>query len=125
MRIKPWLKFLLMIIFVVAAVYSESQRQTKKVNIYIPETLYYKNGILGLNVINSSESEKTLTIIMLNENKESIISPIILESGEFVGNISTLNELPIGSKMYTVILKINTKYQLADEKRKVLIIHEE
>lgn len=114
-----------MIIFVILTVYAVSQRETKKVNIYIPETLYYKNGILGLNVINSSESEKTLTIIILDENKENIVSPIILEAGEFVGNIPTLNELPLGSKLYTVMLKVDTKYQLTIEKRKVLIIHEE
>lgn len=125
MRLRTSLKLLLLIICISISIYMTKQKQTKTVNIYISNTLYYKDGILGLNIINSSESEATLTIVISNENNENIIPSIVLNSGEFVGNIPTLSVLPVGSQMYTVILTVNTQYKPTVEKRKVLIISEE
>lgn len=90
----------------------------------IPDKMYCSNGIIELNIVNRSESEKTISINLYNNEDKKVIETVYLDIGASIGNVELIEELPRGSYIFTLKCSIETVPIPKTKEVQILIISE-
>lgn len=89
--------------------------------INITDTIYYKEGVIGLNIMNDKSNADSITVT-LSDNGKQLIEPITVEVGKSVGNVEALTELDKGSYLCVLDYTINGEYTSTNKTFEILLI---
>ncbi|MCI9050339.1 MAG: hypothetical protein HFI05_00205 [Lachnospiraceae bacterium] len=117
-----WIVIILIGIMLNIYLYIGQTSYTEYLN--IPDKMYCSNGIIELNIVNRSESEKTISINLYNNEDKKVIETVYLDIGASIGNVELIEELPRGSYIFTLKCSIETVPIPKTKEVQILIISE-